>query len=107
MAYENPTKLCVLENGCLKVVIPLETLRFAAEHHPGLDETADERVPTLKITDLEILAQDVVLAINSESEDGSTPLIRMLDAAIVEAVESGTEGIDPDYDQNDFLDSLE
>ena len=87
-------------------MIPLENLRFAAEHHPGLDETADERVPTLKITDLGTLAKDVVLAINAEAEDGST-LIRMLDAAIVEAVESGTEGIDPNYDQNEFFDSLQ
>jgi hypothetical protein len=102
-----PTELCFLKDGALQIVIPLENLRFAAEHHPGLDETADERVPTLKIIDLETLAKDVVLAINAEAEDGSTPLIRMFDAAIVEAVESGTEGIDPDYDQNEFFDSLQ
>lgn len=107
MAFANPTELCFLKDGALQIVIPLENLRYAAEHHPGLDETADERVPTLKITNLETLAKDVVRAINDEAEEGSTPLIRMLDAAIVDAVESGTEGIDPAYDQNEFLDSLQ
>lgn len=107
MDFVNPTELCFLKDGALQVVIPLENLRYAAEHHPGLDETSDEMVPVLKITDLETFAKDVVLAINAEAEDGSTPLIRLLDAAIVEAVESGSEGIDGDYDQNEFLESLQ
>jgi len=36
----------------------------------------------------------VARAINAEGEDGSTLLTRMLDAAILKAVESGCEGVD-------------
>ena len=91
----SPTELCTLEDGSLKVVIPLDNLRFAAENHPSFDQTQDEQIPTLRITDLEAFARDVRRALNCEAEDGSTPITRVLDSAIVDAVEYGTEAIEP------------
>jgi hypothetical protein len=53
------------------------------------------------ISDKTVWAQEVVRQLNSEREDGSTPVHRMFDAAFLEALEQGAEGIscfgDTDY----------
>ena len=75
--------------------IGMRALRFAAEQHPGLwDGESPATVPVVKITDDQTFALEVARAINAEGEDGSTLLTRMLDAAILKAVESGCEGVD-------------
>jgi hypothetical protein len=46
------------------------------------------------VTDPVVFVHEIVRAINEEEEDGSTLLTRMLDAAILRAVEDGCEGVD-------------
>ncbi len=86
---------CKAVGGDIDMGIGMRVLCFAAEQHPDLwDGESDASVPVVKITDVQTFALEVASAINDESEDGSTLLTRMLDAAILKAVESGCEGID-------------
>lgn len=88
---------CKAVAGEIDMRIGVETLRFAAENHEEFwDGESGTDVPAIKITNSVIFAQEVVLAINEEAEDGSTLLSRMLDEAIKQAVENGCEGVDHD-----------
>lgn len=88
---------CKAVAGEIDLRVGVETLRFAAENHEEFwDGESGTDVPAIKITNSVIFAQEVVLAINEEAEDGSTLLSRMLDEAIKQAVENGCEGVDHD-----------
>ncbi|MEP3856756.1 MAG: hypothetical protein ABJM39_06895 [Porticoccus sp.] len=83
--------------GTLSLFISGGVLRFAAETHQGLwDGESGPDVPVVKITDQREFAFAVAEAINAEDEDGSTLLTRMLDEAIMQAVEDGCDGVDHD-----------
>lgn len=88
---------CKAVAGEIDLRVGVETLRFAAKNHEEFwDGESGTDVPAIKITNSVIFAQEVVLAINEEAEDGSTLLSRMLDEAIKQAVENGCEGVDHD-----------
>jgi hypothetical protein len=54
-----------------------------------------------KVTDPEAFAKDLLSwGLNTESEDGSTPIHRMFDKAIEAAIEQGAEGIEEHEDQD-------
>lgn len=56
--------------------------------------------PRMKITDVQAFAKDWVSELNREAEDGSTPIHKMFDATINEAIEQGAEGIEEHEQQN-------
>ena len=86
---------CEVADGYLDLGVGFKILRFAAENHPDFwDGESGTDVPNIKICDMDLFSKDVVLAINDEDEDGSTLLTRMLDAAIKQAVEDGSEGVE-------------
>jgi len=88
---------CDVVDGAIDMRIGVGTLCFCAENHPDYwDGESAREVPNIRIIDVDEFARDVVAAINDESEDGSTLLSRMLDAAIAQAVESGCLGVDYD-----------
>ena len=81
--------------GTLSLFVSGDVLKFAAETHQGLwDGESGPDVPVVKITDQREFAFAVAEAINAEDEDGSTLLTRMLDEAIMQAVEDGCDGVD-------------
>lgn len=81
-------------NGVIQVILPLDTLRFAAENHPAFwDGESGDSTPNIKITDQSEFSLEVVREINREAEDGSTMLTRMFDEAIAQAIENGCEGV--------------
>lgn len=83
--------------GTLSLFVSGHVLQYAAETHQGLwDGESGPDIPVVKITDQREFALAVAAAINAEDEDGSTPLTRMLDAAIMAAVEDGCDGVDHD-----------
>ena len=89
--------LCKAVGGKIEMGIGMQALCFAAEQHPDLwDGESPYSVPVVKITDVQTFAVEVAREINRESENGSTLLTRMLDAAIAKAVEGGCEGVDHD-----------
>ena len=94
--------LARIGRGRLRVDVSDETLRFAAEHHPDLWDGSPESAdgPVVKITDLGKFMAAVCSELNAEDEDGSTPLSRVLDAAILQAIENGCDGIDHEWEQS-------
>jgi hypothetical protein len=96
-AQEEMPLRCKVMSGRIDMGIGIRILRFAAEQHDGLwDGESPYSVPVVKITDVQTFAVEVAREINRESENGSTLLTRMLDAAIAKAVEGGCEGVDHD-----------
>ena len=86
---------CKVEDGQLVFHIGIETLAFAAEHCPNFydyEKHGASGPPWVKVVDANELANDVCNAINDEEEDGTTPLMELLDAAIVAAFEDGSIG---------------
>lgn len=81
----------VFDGKNLGVVVSVELLAFAAEN--GYPDWTDDR---LKIIDPVAFARSVGKVLTQDEEDGSTPVTKMLDLAIIQAVESGCDGIDWD-----------
>lgn len=82
----------------LVISIPIDTLVFAAEH---AFETAYGEEHGLKVTDSKIFAEDVLRALQYEKEDGTTPVHELLDAALISAVDDGSEGVEENEADDD------
>jgi len=88
------TLQCEYRNGLIVIGIGQKVLQFSAEFHPVLRDADNPDEPAVKITDAAVFAKEVVAQLNRESEAGSTLVTRMLDEAILAAVENGCEGVD-------------
>lgn len=86
---------CRAAGGRIEMGVGMDVLAFAAENHPDFWDGETDG-PNIKITDMQEFARAVAEAVNKEAEDGSTLLTRMLDEAIVRAVEDGCDGVDHD-----------
>lgn len=96
--YGQPLK-ATIENGRLVIAIGVQTLAHAtafADWSNPFDETADDYIRTFAIDDAPQFAQDVVLAMLAEEEDGSTPLTVFLDKMAQAAIEDGSLGLHED-----------
>ena len=84
---------CVVSrDGVLRIEIGVESLAFAAVHGPladRLDPELDDK--RFRVTDAKGFALDVKHELLDEAEDGSNLVHRMLDAAIEQAVNQGSE----------------
>lgn len=90
---------CEVKDDQLIFRIGIETLAFSAEHCPRLWDYEKHQTsgpPWVKVVDARELANDVCAAINDEEEDGSTPLTKLLDDAIVAAFDDGSIGFAED-----------
>lgn len=97
MGHSHMPLRCERDVDLIDMKVGFDTLRFAAENHPDLwDGYSGSDVPNVKITDIKDFAAAVVREINREEEDGSTLLTRMLDQAILNAVDQGCDGVDHD-----------
>ncbi len=79
-----------MDDDVLIIRIGLDRLAYCAETSPEFYCGETGRY-CLKVTNRHGFANDVILALNHEEDDGSTPVERMLDAAIVAAFEDGSE----------------
>lgn len=70
------------------IAISKKSLLHATESHPEFGETE------LKVNDIDEWASEFVDELNNESENGATPITRMLDKAVSAAIENGALGID-------------
>ena len=73
-----------IKEGRLEITIGIDLLCFAVEHGSGME--------WLTVTDKDVFAKEILSALRSEEEDGSTPVHRMFDAAATEACEQGADG---------------
>lgn len=82
-------------DGYLVIAIEGQYLNHLVESDPdreGYDEDTDE-VRRPKVTDSAEWLADVVGALNSEQEDGSNMITRMLDKSFTEAIENGSDAV--------------
>lgn len=85
-----------IEDGSIIIRVSLENL-------PGIVEggwAAGYRDTRWKLTDTEAFARDLVHELNREEEDGTTPIHRLFDKAIDDAVDQGADGIEEHEDQD-------
>jgi hypothetical protein len=84
-----------IENGDIVVRFPIESLQFYLNNSLyGGYETGD----TGKILDENKFAEEVAGQLECEEEDGSTPVIRLIEGAMREAIEWGTEHVEFEND---------
>ena len=74
-----------IEDSQLVIRIGIDRLN-GHDNHPT--------IPPLTVLDRKRWAQDIAYELQRESEDGSTPLDLLIDAAIKRAIEMGTSAID-------------
>jgi hypothetical protein len=77
-------------NEEIVICIPIATLPLAMEGACDL-KTID---PPCRVTNPSAFAKDFVRALNDESEDGTTPIHRLFDAAMNAALENGATGVE-------------
>lgn len=80
-------------DGKLVISLSIETLAHAARNSEFFFNCAENGIK-LTITDEAAFAESVARGLNREEEDGSTPIIRMLDEAVEWVSEQGEEGIE-------------
>lgn len=78
-----------MEGEELVIRLPLDTIPLVVAACPSLWQ--EEGCP--RVTDARVFADAVLMALHREEEDGTTHVHRMFDAAFVEAVERGAEGV--------------
>ncbi len=82
-----------VEGNELVIRIGIATLAFAAENCDLFAEYPNNSfAPYKKVADASALAHDVVAELNREEEDGTTPVHLLIDHAIFDAYENGSEG---------------
>ena len=90
-----------IENGALVIRVGIGTLahafHFNLDNNLRNDETKDF-VQTWKVVNPVQFAKDVMVEIDREEEDGTTPLHRLFDKACMDAVNQGSEGIEENTD---------
>lgn len=78
-----------IEDGLIVVRIKIDSLQTITD--VACDFANYERC---RISDVNRFAEDVVRELNCEDEVGTTPLHRCFDAAIMDAIENGSEWIE-------------
>lgn len=94
MNRNDPLK-CFIENGVLTMSIGVACLANAVKLNPDLAEYDSEAGEwnEPEITDPDKFAEEVLRAVQDESEDGTTLVHIALDTAAANAIENGAEGI--------------
>lgn len=78
-----------IEGGVLKIEIGIGALAFAANEGQYSHEEKE-----WKVSNPDKFAEDVLIAMKNESETGHTMVTALIDKAIEEAIEQGSEWID-------------
>lgn len=97
MSKPTPKKklTCKVVSGVLRIEIGIETLKGAAERHEGFWQPETDKY-ALVVSNPKQFAKDVRSELETEDETGSTPVHYLLDKAIEEATNNGSEGLDHD-----------
>lgn len=91
-APRHPRGLARIEGNEIVIRVPISAIPFAAECMDA--NLYGNQSPTFRVSDLDAFASEIVLQLNCEEEDGSTPITQLLDNAMDQAIDSGCEGVD-------------
>jgi len=93
MNRHDPLKIAI-EDGVLTIRIGVDCLANAVKLNPELTTfDADGKWVEPEIADADAFANEVMLALQAESEDGTTLVHLAIDTAAMNAIENGAEGI--------------
>jgi hypothetical protein len=95
---------CRVVKRVLTIEIGISTLKHAAARHEEFWQPQTDKV-ALVVNNPDVFAKDVLSWLTEEAEDGSNPVSRLLDEAIKEAVNQGSEGVD--YDAMEKIEEAE
>lgn len=101
LGNEDPPLRADALQGAVHMILSARVLLFATETHPDYDDSRRDGQPNIKVTDIDVFANEVALQLNAEDDAGETPLTRLIDDAIASAIESGCEGVDHDPPEDD------
>ena len=90
-------------DGRLVISIGISTLAFAAQecnYCYSYDQTVNDFVHHMKVTDPLLFAKELVTELQEEDEEGTTSVHLMIDKAVEQAVENGARGFN--WDGQDF-----
>ena len=92
---------CRLKGQQLVISIGIDVLAWAAAHSPDVerlyvwdDATGDYDESRFKVTDTAVFAKEIVHALTDEAEDGSSRLTKLIDEAVMAAIEDGCDGVE-------------
>lgn len=95
MSKAQPLKTEIID-GRIVISIGLDCLQTAIEASPSMegfeDDDGNQKFP--KVTDAEVFAKEVVMALENEEEDGTNLIHKMFDEAFEYIGENGAEGIE-------------
>lgn len=86
----------VIEDGAIVIRVLVNSLQDVIE---GTWATGNLDV-RYKLTNPEDFAKDLVLELNDEDEEGTTPIHRLFDKAMSRAIDQGAFGVEEHEDQN-------
>jgi hypothetical protein len=86
----------IIEDGVIVIRVPIANLQAVLDGGWGCN-VYDKRY---KITDADVFASELCRELNREEEDGTTPIHRLFDKSINEALNQGALGIDEHEDQD-------
>lgn len=90
-AKDRPLSVAIT-GDVLTISIGVETLAEAVQRGPWWPWDADSGV-ACRVCDTGLFSQDLLRELMREGEDGSTPVTRLLDAAGIDAMDQGSEGV--------------
>lgn len=97
---ENAPLSVTVKNGKLVISIGVNVLAgavAAGDDFHVYDDATNDYLRSVAISGPEQFAKDVALAMQSEAEDGSSPLTKFLDQMAQDAIDDGSTGCE--YDQ--------
>lgn len=92
MGKSNLPLRCHYKNKRIVIEIGAEVLAHATNINPSLYDGENDR-GMYKVSNHQVFAKEVADYMNQEDEEGNTLVTKMLDAAILLAIEQGAEGV--------------
>lgn len=86
----------IIEGGEIVIRVPIANLQTIMDGGYACNAYSER----YKVTDPEGFAKEIVRELNNEDEEGTTPIHKLFDAAINEALNQGAQHAEPHEDQN-------
>lgn len=80
----------VIENNRIVIVLDIDALQYAIDGAYGLKSISERQ----KVINFKIYAQELVNLLNSEDEQGTTQIHKLMDWAFNESLEQRCEGVE-------------
>lgn len=91
----NDSARAIIEDGCIVIRLPLANISAALEGARASGHQDGRYI----VTDAAVYAKEVVLELNKESEDGTTPIHLLFDKCMYEAIDQGAQGVEENPEQ--------